>query len=475
MCEIFTQSVTLWKGVRNMLIAFSVGNYRSFKEQVTLSLVAAGLNSKPRELDTNNVFTIGNELKLLTSAAIYGANASGKSNLVAALSFMRSFILNSSRETRLRQPVGIQPFRLSSETDKHPSHFEIVFVQGDVLYRYGFVVSRNRIEQEWLYHTPGKKEGYLFERTHDMIQINKRSFPEGVGLEERTRPNALFLSVAAQWNGKKAASLTDWFERLTINSGLDDNDVRNGLAARFALTDYQRGIIQFIKQLDLGIDDIQLEQQPKRVVTIGASDGSQRQVTLGGFSEIITLHKKYNAAGESIALEPFQLLTNESQGTRRLFSLAEPILTALRSGTVLVIDEIDARLHPIITCEIIKLFNSPETNSRHAQLILTTHDTNLLRNNLFRRDQIWFIEKSGRGESMLYSLAEYRVRNDASYEKNYIQGRYGAIPFIGDLATVVGEPYDQAQNGEEAIEEQASLFQEDDDGFLLATPDRDEG
>lgn len=456
-----------------MLVAFSVENYRSFKDRVTLSLVAADLSSVPKELDTTNIFTARDTLNLLTSAAIYGANASGKSNLVAAMGFMRNMVLNSSRETRLREPVRVTPFRLNTVTEQAPSRFEVVFIQQEILYRYGFLVSQTQIEAEWLYATTNKKEAYLFERTFNEVKVNERTFKEGNGLQERTRPNALFLSVSVQWNGKRAANISEWFEQLTVDLGIDDPMRQRRLANRLESSAFSPEIVVFIRGLDLGIEDVVLEREPAREVTMRNSDRTTEQVMMAGSAQIRTAHAKYDDAGEVVGSELFDLLTHESQGTRRLFALAQPILNALRTGTVLVIDEIDARLHPMLTCEIIRLFNSPETNSHRAQLIFTTHDTNLLESELLRRDQIWFVEKSRRGESTLYSLVEYKVRNNAPYEKNYIAGRYGAIPYLGSLSAVIGAGHAEQTDIEAAVGEEAPIASNDSD--VSATLEGDAG
>jgi uncharacterized protein len=421
-----------------MLIAFSVENYRSFKSQVTFSMVAAELSSKPKELDSTNVFEVREDLRLLTSAAIYGANASGKSNLIAAISFMRSLVLNSSRETRLRQSINVVPFRLSTATEQAPSRFEVVFLHEKSIYRYGFVVSRTQIEAEWLYATTGKKEGYLFERTLDSIKVNERTFKEGLHLPERTRNNALFLSVVTQWNGKRASAVTDWFESLSVNSGISEPIATRWFVRQYEDEGLPQDAITFVRSLDLGIEDMVLEIEPPREIQAYDDEGNPYTETVSGAATIRTVHTKYDADGQPTSTELFDLFSNESQGTRRLFALAEPILAALQQGTIFVVDELDARLHPILTAEIIRLFNTPETNPCHAQLIFTTHDTNLLGSELFRRDQIWFVEKSRQGESTIYSLAEYKVRNDAAYEKNYIAGRYGAIPYLGSLSAAIG-------------------------------------
>lgn len=431
-----------------MLIAFSVGNYRSFKEQVTLSMLAADLVSKPADLDTNNTFVAKDAIQLLKSAAIYGANASGKSNLITAINFMRSFVLDSARNTRFRQPIGAEPFRLNTETEQQPSFFELLFIVQDVTYRYGFTVSAQRVEQEWLYHKPGAKEGYLFKRQGDLIEVNQRSFKEGLGLQERTRPNALFLSVAAQWNGKKASIISEWFEKITANYGIAVPNPSYLFPKRLANSQKKQDIIEFVKQLDLGIADIQIKQLPAQEIEITNKDGNSELHILEINPEIITMHDRFDREGRRVSTQEFNLFHHESQGTRRLFELAEPILNALHTGTLLLIDELDARLHPLLSSAIIRMFHSPENNPHHAQLIFTTQDTNLLGDKLFRRDQIWFVEKSRRGESTLYSLAEYRPRNDASYEKNYLAGRYGAIPFLGNLELIFGAEHVSTQEAQ---------------------------
>lgn len=441
-----------------MLIAFSVENYRSFKDEARLSMVAADLVSKPAELDTNNVFAATDKINLLTSAAAYGANASGKSNLVGAIALMKQLVLNSSRESRMGDPLDVQPFLLNTGTRAKPTRIEIVFVHQKTVYRYGFAITRDVVEQEWLHATLTKQESYLFERDKDTIKINAKRFKEGLHLEARTRKNALFLSVVAQFNGPVAVKLMKWFLALRVNPAIDASIVNSRyVPQRFLRTEFREEIVALVRQFDLGIDDVQVEDSPEEYVVRKRRDGTEerRLMRTGSSSVVTTHHKVFDSEGNAAGTEIFELINHESQGTQRLFTLAEPVLLALHHGAPLIIDEIDARLHPLLTIALIRLFNSPETNPRHAQLIFTTHDTNLLSADLLRRDQIWFVEKSSRGESVLYSLAEFRVnggpvRNDAAYEKNYIQGRYGAIPFIGDLSAILRKPEPQAAT--EAIE-----------------------
>ncbi len=443
-----------------MLVEFSVGNYRSFQAPVTLSMVAANISSRSGLLDTHNAFTANSRLELLTSAAIYGANASGKSNCIQALNFMRRFVLTSSRETQITETIPVEPFRLNTATENQPSFFEIVFLVDNTQYRYGFQVQRQRVVEEWLYRLGKAREMKLFDRTDDQIKINPRNFPEGRGLEDRTRPNALFLSVVAQFNGETAINVLQWFQQLIMNTGIDNDRDLFLATASFENSDYRRDIEQFIKRLDIGIEDFEIEDVPLTMPPNIPPEIAeliariQKNTGISGRS-IKTIHRRFNSEGQVQDTVAFDLQEHESAGTQRLFVLAPALLHALHHGAVLAIDELDARIHPNLVTELIRLFHSHTTNPWHAQLLFTTHNTNLLSARLFRRDQVWFVEKSRQGASDLYSLAEYRlddrkmVRNDASFEKDYVLGRYGAIPFIGNLDELLRVNDEQtAQNGE---------------------------
>lgn len=428
-----------------MLIEFSVGNFRSFKDIVTLSMAAAKLSSKDKALDENNVFEAAGTPPLLTSAAIYGANASGKSNLVAAINFMRGFVLDSHRETQPTGEIGVERFRLSVETVAQPSHFEMIFVVDGTRYRYGFEATPERVESEWLFSVPSAREAKLFERIGDDIDLSER-FREGREIEARTRSNALFLSVVAQFNGPIAQRVTQWFRQMGIASGLQDRGMRQYTVRRFLDGTYRDDIRELIGRLDLGIDDIAVEKISTPVAfdlpdsmpeALRTALATLRNLPGGEFFAVRTIHGRAGNGETPAMQEVFDLDNQESEGTKKLFSMAGPLVKALKEGQLLVIDELDARLHPLMTREIIALFNSKQTNPQHAQLIFTTHDTNLLDNRLLRRDQIWFTEKDRQGATQLYSLAEFKVRNDASFEKDYIHGRYGAVPFLGDLREIM--------------------------------------
>ncbi len=419
-----------------MLIEFSVGNYLSFKETVTLSMVAENVTARDKSVDKNNVFDVDEELSLLKSVAVYGANASGKSNLIKAMGFMRWFVLNSSKETQIEDAIDVEEFRLSTETEGKPSFFEIVFILEDKLYRYGFEVDEKQVVSEWLYYVPKVRESKLFERDKNGIKMTK-VFKEGELISDKTRNNALFLSVNTQFNGKISTSIFRWFMDLNIISGLDSKFYQKITVEYFQDSEYKNEIVQLIRKWDLGIDDIEIDTKevlPEQFPDFVSDEFRRRMIDAGmQIDEIQTFHKQYDSEGKIVSIVVFDLEENESEGTKKLFAFAIPILESLSNGEILIIDELDARLHPIITRAIIELFNSNQTNPENAQLIFTTHDTNLLSNKIFRRDQIWFTEKNRQGATDLYSLVEYKVRNDASFESDYIKGRYGAIPFLGDL------------------------------------------
>jgi AAA15 family ATPase/GTPase len=430
-----------------MLIEFTVTNFRSFRTPATLSMLAANLRSKDAKIDQTNVFRVEGQPPLLTSAVIYGRNASGKSNLVAAIAFMRHFVLTSFRATAEDfGGIDVEPFRLTPTTLEQPSSFEIVFVVEGVRYRYGFEATAEQVVAEWLYHVPKTVEAMVFRREQQTVKVG-RSFRAAHDRIQFMRPNALFLSTLAGTNAQLAQTLLKWFRKFNTASGINDIGMR--VYTMHQMIDGRNidAIAKFMTSLDTGIEAIHVEKRKhegaptfptgmpeniKSALTTLLADSNSEQVS------VRTVHSVYDEHGRVVGQAEFDIDEQESEGTRKLFALAGPVSAALAEGRPLVIDEFDARLHPLLTRQIIELFNNPVTNPRHAQLIVVTHDTDLLDNHLMRRDQIWFVEKDSRGSSTLYSLAEFKgVRNDKDYEKGYIEGRYGAIPFVKGLAEAI--------------------------------------
>lgn len=425
-----------------MLLEFTIGNFLSIKDKKTLSLEATSIKE---HLGTNVVKL--DRFQLLRGAVIYGANAGGKSNFIKAMSTMRR-IVKQSFDASSTDELGITPFLLSTDTSNKPSFFEILFLIGTVRYRYGFEVDNTSVKSEWLFESKIKSEKPLFIREGDGIDVSQ-SFKEAKDLEEKTRENALFLSVLDQFNGTTAKSIMKWFSNFITISGLSHERYKNVTFKMLEDENLKPQLLDFYKRLDLGFDEINVEKKPfeaKDFTKLFNEEFAKQFLSdIEGKSkiDIKTIHKKYNNENEVVGFEKFDMRRQESSGTNKVFNISGPVFDVLKNGGVLIIDELDASLHPLITLTITKLFNSSEFNKTNAQLIFATHDTNLFEYGHYRRDQIYFVEKDVYGASDLYSLVEYKedggkkVRKDRSFEKDYIQGRYGAIPYIGNLHKLI--------------------------------------
>jgi hypothetical protein len=373
---------------------------------------------------------------------IYGANSSGKSNLIKALERMREVVLSSVRLNDSDE-LEYSPFLLSIETDSLPTFFEIIFWKESIRYRYGFEYNLRQIENEWLFAGKSEKsEKTLFIRTIEGIAVDAK-YKEGVGIESKTNNNRLFVSLVAQLGGPISKQILEFFKNYNVLSGLDHNDYK-GFTTRMLHKNLNgcEESLELYQKLKLGFQDIKAIESDFNLSEIPENLPDELRIKLvkdlTGKRNISlkTVHNKYDKKGEIVDFVLFDKLKNESEGTNKIIDLSGPIFDTLKFGKVLIIDELDAKLHPLITMRIVELFNSPISNTKNAQLIFATHDTNLLGEELFRRDQIWFTEKDEREQTELYSLYDFnlpdgsKVRNDSNLEKNYIRGRYGAIPFI---------------------------------------------
>ena len=427
-----------------MLVEFSVSNFRSFCDEATLSMVAGKKKSRERLLDSQATFQlIEPDLRLLKCAAIYGANGAGKSNLFKALGFMRSFVIESANAEDIDKEIEFTPFLLNDLSRNQPSKFRIVFVVGKVTYEYGFALTKTHVVEEWLLR---KQEGAartveLFSRKESDFKPHP-SFKEAVGIDTKTRKNALFISTCAQFNGLISTEVLRWFKQLRIVSGLSDGAFLSFTKSSLREDKKAAGVRAVVDAFDLGFSSLgsvkderklgaELDSFPPEMAGLAAELKKLVAKANPNQYRILTKHPVFDKHGLKSSEIEFDLEKDESEGTKKLVAFAGPLSDALSSQYVLVIDEFDARLHPLITKQIISMFNGEKSNPANAQLIVATHDTNLLDKDLMRRDQIWFVEKDALGESHLTSLVEYKVRNDASYEKDYIIGKYGAIPFLG--------------------------------------------
>ena len=426
-----------------MLLEFSVSNYLSFKQKATLSMLATSIKE---HVDTNIFST--ERYDLLKGAVIYGANASGKSNMVRAMSTMRRLVLQSFEQSSA-DDLDIIPFLLNTDTEHKPSFFETVFLIDNIRYRYGFEVDNNNIRAEWLFEALKNTEKPLFLREEEGIEVMK-GFPEGKDLEERTRNNALFLAVTDQFNGKISQKIMKWFNNFISISGLSHEGYKAVTFGMLENKQTRNTLLDFYKKLDLGFEEINISKKqfdPKELPGEIPDRLIKQLITdlEGAYKiDIKTIHKKYNDKNNVVGSVEFDMRSQESSGTNKLFNISGPIFDVLNDGGLLVVDELDASLHPLLTLAVTKLFNSSEFNRNNAQLIFATHDTNLLYYGNYRRDQIYFVEKDQYGASDIYSLVEYKedgktIRKDRSFEKDYIEGHYGAIPFIGNLSNIVAE------------------------------------
>lgn len=404
-----------------MLLEFTVENYRSFYDKKTLVLEA---DKAIKECSDTNLFN-SNKYTLLRSLALYGANSSGKSNLVGAMHAMARCILLSVKLND-NDELEYDPFLLLKDNCR-PTMFEVVFLKGEFCYRYGFRYNQERIVDEWLFRktTPRSKELMMYVRNEEGICVEENNFPEGAGYEEKTNDNRLFLSLCQQLGGEISRQVISWFQSdFNVISGLNNQQYRVYSKLFFHKKEISStDALEFFKKLRLGFNNILTHEEELKI------QGKKN-------IELDSVHSVYSASGKVVGSINFSFEDRESSGTNKLFDLSGPIFETLYTGAVLVVDELDAKMHPLISQYIIELFNSPVTNPKNAQLIFTTHDTHLLSQKILRRDQIWFTEKDSREQTDLYSLMDIvlpdgtKPRNDANYEKNYVAGRYGAIPYI---------------------------------------------
>ncbi|MGM9792390.1 MAG: ATP/GTP-binding protein [Candidatus Cryptobacteroides sp.] len=399
-----------------MLLEFSFANFLSFRDKVTISMVATAL--KDRKADIGDAtFSIGEDsaIYLNRCSTVFGANASGKSNLVKALAFFKWFTLNSSKDIQAGEGIPVRYYALSSVSETEPSLFEIMLYAHGNTYRYGFEVNTIQVCREWLYikcDRKRSKEIELFYRDANHFEIHpKFSIGRELADKNMVRDNALLLSLAGQFNDPFAKTVMKWLNDTTIITANSETEIWGIALKAMENPETRKKIVEFSRYADLGIDDISLSE-----------------------FGVLTSHTQYDDNGRETASVTFSMKENESDGTVKYFSLAYPIIDTLEHGKRLIVDEFGSKLHTLLIMKVISLFNTKAGNPNNAQLLVTLQDTNLLSNSLLRRDQIWFTQKNGRGESELYSLSDYKVRSDASYEKDYLLGKYGATPIIDDLS-----------------------------------------
>ncbi len=420
-----------------MLIQFSFKNYKSFRDEATLDLSAAKMTEF-----SDRVVSEGND-KILPMAAIYGANASGKSNIYNAFGYMADYVIESFKygdEEEKFEEYRPTPFLFDSVSNGVESSFEVYFtIPGDKAektYNYGFCVDRHGVTEEWLNvkAKTARKYASVFYRSTEEDTLDLSGLPKSSrdNIQVALEKQVLIVSLGAKLKVNKCKDIRDWFmanefadfgdpftnfflSRRLPKGFVDDNSV-------------QKKVIEYFASFDEHIKDFEIEKLP--------NDADSKEETY----KISSLHKKIDS--DTFAAIP---LSMESAGTLKMFALYPELQDVLEKGSVFFIDELNARLHPLLVRNFLLTFLNPEINTRHAQLIFTTHDTWQLSNQLLRRDEVWFTEKDEQGISKLYSLADFvnesgaRIRKDESYEKNYLIGKYGAIPTLKSIDIFKGE------------------------------------
>ena len=417
-----------------MLLEFSVKNFLSIKDEVILSLYAS---DEIKGHEEYNLIPVGGR-HILKTAVIYGANASGKSNLIKAMGFMRGIIVNSLKlnpDEPIVPPQNYPNFQLDIKTAEAPIEMEVTFLYDDVYYRYGFVLDANRIHREWLYHAPKESETRLYERILNKKSYISKIFNSKILNDLNDLPdNTLWLAALAKYTDSPARRVMEWvLNTFNVIAGTDEESYEAFTYSK--IEEYREDILNFLKVADTGIEDIFLESVTEEDLPNNISKTLRKNLKKLISSEtkqLVFQHSIFNDKGKATGKKSWELI-NESAGTQKLFALSGPLIETLRKGEVLVIDELDAKLHPMIMRFILGLFHSKEHNPHDAQLVFATHDTQLLSPRFFRRDQIWFTEKNHYGATDLYSLADFDLDDQADFSRDYFQGRYNAVPFIGDL------------------------------------------
>ena len=407
-----------------MLIRFSFKNFKSFKDENVLDMEATSL----KEHEYNVVKT--DNVNLLKVAAIYGANASGKTNVLQAFDYMKKRILVSD-DSKKNSPIdedNVYSFMINNE----PISLEVeILAKNNKIYKYGFDVLKDSIVSEWLYIKKINKFYSIFEREKNNVTMKSNNKISGIAnIDERT----LFLNIYSKIDkdNEDFNNVYDWFvdaNYLDLGNPRFEDFINTRISLKILSDEkYKKELLRFIKIFDSGIEGIKTTPD-----SIEEVQNNNRVV------KVELIHRGENNELKALPLEL------ESNGTRKMFHLFDFFMDALRNGMVLFIDELDAKLHPLLTRYIINLFHNSETNIGNGQLIYSTHDTVNLKKETFRRDEIWFAEKNRDGVSEIYALSDYildedgnnksgkKVRNDATYNKDYLTGRYGAIPVLEEF------------------------------------------
>lgn len=405
-----------------MLIEFRVQNHRSLRDEAVLTLEAGNVGPT----DDPRVRTLPDGRRMLCAAALYGANASGKSNVLSALAWMRAAVLVSHTRNTPGGAIPRRPFAFDASSSQ-PTVFEVELLLGGVRYRYGFAVDDEAFREEWLYAWPdGHKQTWL-ERDGQDFRFGKAASDDLRAVRKFTRPNSLFLCTSLELAQTDWLPIYGWFSQMDL-VGLDPTPrpflhraLGDARLVQFVERDLatEGSLLRLLRSADLGVEQLRL-----------SGDSSDETRALAD-QRILLRH-------QCAASDAWLPLAEESKGTRTMLNLGGTVLEVLGHGGLVLVDELEDSLHSLVALEIVRLFQDPSTNPHNAQIMFTTHDTALLGTAtggepMLRRDQIWITEKDQEGATSLHPLTDYKPRKGENLERGYLQGRYGGIPQLGHL------------------------------------------
>lgn len=400
-----------------MLLSLKFKNFLSYKDETQLLMSSV---KAFKELKNSNTFT-ERKFDLLKTAVIYGSNGGGKSNLIKAMGFMNHVVHNSFADSLKKKEDQFDynlQFALNSKSENSPVEMEAVFIKNNIIYRYGFHIKNNIIEKEWLFQKK-EVETKLFERDFNKFSINNSGFSEGIKYKDNVNGNVLFISYLAQNNTKIASEVFSWFYHVNVINALNNDNLIKSTKSLFKDEKFKIWLTYAVKFLSISNVDIDSE------------------------NNILTYHNKFDENDFLIETVPFNLENVESEGTIKLVYLLGAIYDSMKNGKILFIDEFDSKLHSNLIRKLIKFFH--EFNNKKSQFIFTMLDTNLMDKEIFRRDQIWFVDKNKFGSSELYSLADFDssvVRSTSDFRKKYLDLTFGAAESMNISQNLVDLLYD---------------------------------
>lgn len=426
-----------------MLIEFKFKNFRSFRDESTLSMEATGLSTFK-----NSLIEYGTT-KLLPSVAIYGKNGGGKSNVIRAFWLAVQFIKNAQRTQHENASIPMSPFSLNDYSKNEETAFEFIYVLNNIKYIYGFSATKEKVIKEYLYHSPKGQKATVFERELQTFKFTENKQKRKL-ISETVAENQLFFSIACTMNDADCSMAMQWFREYVFFSR-DYADIPRQLLEYSNDTSMLKAISNYAKEADIGIEDMQFEfnsqdiddenQFPDNVpegirtaltnflhALSETSNNSEVKLKMGEVTAT-SYHRGTKKNGEK-ELFPLEL-SEESDGTRKLMAIAPAIESVMNKGGVLLVDELERELHPMLVNYLVSKFQSKRTNTNNAQIIFTTHNTELMNEEIMRKDQLYFVDKSqANGVSELYSISEFSTKTSENIQKGYLIGKYGATPNI---------------------------------------------